>query len=105
MCVRSQSTGSRECPAVKAGKQSHRSVRADAYSASWEVGLALDCWARIVLSTGSGLPVLGQEWKCARELKTQGCKGRFTSCVLNSHQSFHVRWKTNISGGEQTCPS
>ena len=66
MCVRSQSTGSRQCPAVKAGKQSHRSVRADVYCyASWEVGLALDSWARIVLSTRFGLPVLGQGRKCA----------------------------------------
>lgn len=71
VCVRSQSTGIRECPAVKVGKQSHGGVKADVCcSAMCKVGSALDWWARIVLRTIFGLQFPGQDRKSAIELKT-----------------------------------
>lgn len=84
VCVRSQSTGIRECPAVKVGKQSHGGVKADVCcSAMCKVGSALDWWARIVLRTIFGLQFPGQDRKSAKSSRQESKvlrKEHFINC-------------------------
>lgn len=75
-------------------------------SGVWKVGSALDCWSRIVLSTGFGLQVLGQDRKKVRELTTQEpkviCEEHFMNSFLSLEELRNSVQSSPVKAGKQT---